>query len=342
MKYHRFVLPVMGLVFALAASPTPLAWAAGWIAPVEGAVVSVSFGALGPSGVHRGVDIPADPGAQVFAPSAGVVSFAGAVPADGGGTCGAITIETPDGQRISMLPLDAVHVSKGATVEAGATVGRLAASGDDSADAPHLHLGLRRGDQYLDPSPFLECGSGNTPASPAVGGEPGVSPGGASPADSPAVAPGATASHAVSAPSASVQSAARAVIPAPEAASCGLTSQTRADLRTTAEAPVSSAGAVTAGHDAFEYSPTAASSGDEFARLRLVRDAGISPGSVDSRQVTGAAAAAAGTRWVSARRLGGPARIAPGSFAPALAALAVIACGVIPLIARSKVLLRVR
>jgi len=83
------------------------------------------------------------------------VTFAGTVPADGGGTCGAVTVEMADGLRVSLLPLAEVFVEAGDRVSAGEPVGVLAEAGDDSCSAAHLHLGARRGTAYVDPTGFL-------------------------------------------------------------------------------------------------------------------------------------------------------------------------------------------
>jgi len=146
-------LAALGLACGVALSPP--AWGAVWSPPVDVPAVLVPFGAGRPAGVHSGVDLQADPGSQVRSPVAGQVVFAGAVPADGGGTCVAVTVETQDGLRISLLPLDAAYVCSGAHVTEGESLGRLAAAGDDSSDATHLHVGLRQQDRYIDPAPFL-------------------------------------------------------------------------------------------------------------------------------------------------------------------------------------------
>ena len=131
------------------------AYAGTWEPPVPGCVVLTGYGAACVSGVHRGVDLQAQGGTEVSAPAGGLVSFAGAVPADGGGTCGAVTIELADGLRVSLLPLDEVFVRVGDALEPGEVVGTLAAAGDDSVAEPHVHLSLRQGDAYLDPSGML-------------------------------------------------------------------------------------------------------------------------------------------------------------------------------------------
>jgi len=116
---------VVALGCVLVAVSVPPAWAVPWSAPVGTAVILVPFGVSRPSGVHSGVDMRAAASAEVCSPVAGEVLFAGTVPADGGGTCVAVTIESLDGLRVTLLPLDGAYVGSGATVASGEAVGRL-------------------------------------------------------------------------------------------------------------------------------------------------------------------------------------------------------------------------
>lgn len=124
--------------------------------------VTLGFGASyvsvsGESRTHRGLDLIATAGERVPAPSSGTVSFVGSVPGASGGTVRAVTIDGPFG-KVSLMPFDQVDVKKGQSVSVGDSVGLLASSGDYSAATPHLHLGLRAGELYLDPSVLLEVG----------------------------------------------------------------------------------------------------------------------------------------------------------------------------------------
>lgn len=185
------------------------AWA-GWSAPLSEWSVIAPYGAECPSGTHRGVDLAAEAGAAVVAPSSGSVAFAGRVPADGGGTCGAVTIDTPDGLRISLMPLDEVSVTAGSGIVVGDALGTLAATGDASSAEPHLHLGLRRGDAYLDPTALLPATPvAAPPVAPSVpiAGVSQEGPGAAAP-------PGATAGSAATSPSLAVAHSATQVVSA--------------------------------------------------------------------------------------------------------------------------------
>jgi len=86
---------------------------------------------------NRGIEYATVPGAPVRAVAAGAVVFAGSV----AGTL-YVTVLHADGLRSSYGFLRSVSVRQGERLPARAEVGR-------SSD--HLHLGVRRGDVYLDP-----------------------------------------------------------------------------------------------------------------------------------------------------------------------------------------------
>jgi murein DD-endopeptidase MepM/ murein hydrolase activator NlpD len=165
MSIQRVVLGTVALALTVLA-PAARADGAAWVAPVSGCVIITAFGESYPGGTHRGVDLRAPSGAEVAVPAAGRVTFAGSVPADGGGRCGAVTVETADGLRVSLLPLALVFVTGGEEVVGGETVGIVAATGDDSNAEPHVHLGLRRGDTYLDPTGMLPSAEVVSPVAP--------------------------------------------------------------------------------------------------------------------------------------------------------------------------------
>lgn len=87
---------------------------------------------------NRGLAYGTAPGTLVRAIGPGTVTFAGAV----AGTLH-VTVTHPDGLRSSYSFLAAVRTRTGRTVAAGDVVGVAAAE---------LHLGVRRGDRYLDPA----------------------------------------------------------------------------------------------------------------------------------------------------------------------------------------------
>jgi murein DD-endopeptidase MepM/ murein hydrolase activator NlpD len=77
------------------------------------------------------------------------VSFAGQV----GGSL-FVSIDHPGGLRSTYSFLSAVLVKKGQAVTQGDLIAR-SGLGHVGQDPPHLHFGIRSGDQYLDPEPML-------------------------------------------------------------------------------------------------------------------------------------------------------------------------------------------
>jgi len=157
------VLAVLGAPLA----PSPALATEALSPPVAGAPLT-RYGAQyeTPAGgvTHRGLDLAACDGAVVLAAADGIVTFAGLVPADGGGRATAVTIITPGGLLVTVSPLLTAGVAKGAHVVAGDEVGTLAGTGDASSAQPHIHLSVRVGGTYVDPQPML----GATAPEPAV------------------------------------------------------------------------------------------------------------------------------------------------------------------------------
>lgn len=97
---------------------------------------------------HRGIDFGVPIGTTVVAIASGTVAFAGPV----GGSI-AVSIDHPNGLRSTYSFLSAALVKKNQVVAGGDPVAR---SGPGAAgEQPNLHLGLKRGDEYLDPEPYL-------------------------------------------------------------------------------------------------------------------------------------------------------------------------------------------
>lgn len=107
---------------------------------------------------HYGVDCSAGAGSAVYTPVSGTVSFVGSVPAgdtEGCGTTTAISIQMDDGNTLTLMPIDIQSVQEGDSVSVGQAVGTLAATGDKSSSTTHLHVGLKNGSTYMDPSYLL-------------------------------------------------------------------------------------------------------------------------------------------------------------------------------------------
>ena len=101
---------------------------------------------------HRGIDIGVEEGSVVVASAAGTVAFAGQV----GGEL-FVSIDHPDGIRTTYSFLSAVLVTKGRVVARREAIA-LSGPGHAGSTEPHLHFGMRAGDTYLDPEPYLVAG----------------------------------------------------------------------------------------------------------------------------------------------------------------------------------------
>lgn len=107
--------------------------------------------------MHSGIDIAVEDGSPVKAAADGVVCFAGFTPAGGNDSSikNTVSIEHPNGLKTTYLQLCEVGVSRGQNVVCGQTIAKVSTSGDLSSALPHLHLGLKQGDGYLDPKTYL-------------------------------------------------------------------------------------------------------------------------------------------------------------------------------------------
>ena len=90
---------------------------------------------------NRGLTYDVAAGTTVRAAAAGTVTFSGPV----AGTF-YLVVEHADGLRATYGQLAGSHLRPGDVVVAGAIVGRSSGG---------LHFGLREGDRYIDPAPFL-------------------------------------------------------------------------------------------------------------------------------------------------------------------------------------------
>src|SRR6185436_15408474 len=147
--------------------------ASAWTWPADGPVLQpFSFGGDPyAAGLHRGIDVRGEAGAQIRAPASGTVTFAGTVP--GGGRT--VTITTPGGYAVTLVHLGTIGVAAHATVAEGAAVGTIGPSGDPEHTEPYVHLGLRIASDpqgYVDPALVLPPRVAEEPtggATPEVG-----------------------------------------------------------------------------------------------------------------------------------------------------------------------------
>lgn len=97
---------------------------------------------------HRGVDLRGRPGQAVLAVRDGTITYAGMLAGRG-----VVVVDHGD-TRTTYQPVDA-SVRVGEAVAAGQVVGTLQAGGSHCMPRSCLHLGLLRGETYLDPLSLL-------------------------------------------------------------------------------------------------------------------------------------------------------------------------------------------
>ncbi len=121
-----------------------------WIWPVSGPVIRSFDPPDSPYGSgHRGIDIAAGLGTPVRAPAAGKVTFAGPV----GGRL-FLTIDHGGGLESTYSWLSSLVARRGQTVTAGVIVATTGI-GHTGGTVPHLHMGVRLMDVYVDPLHYL-------------------------------------------------------------------------------------------------------------------------------------------------------------------------------------------
>lgn len=127
----------------------PQAPPGGFIWPLQGALTTPWGYDCQTDRGHRGIDLTASGGSQVSAAAAGVVSFVGYTPAEGGGNT--ITIDHAGGLRSTYLHVSEPAVTTGQTLSAGDPIGI-------STDG-RLHFGIKipngGHDTYFDPLDLL-------------------------------------------------------------------------------------------------------------------------------------------------------------------------------------------
>lgn len=141
---------ILAMVVLLAAVPAGAQDELDLIPPVDGPIVRHFEPPSTPYAAgHRGLDFASPRAADVLASSDGIVAFAGQV----GGSL-FVSIDHPVGLRTTYSFLDLVLVAKGDQVAQGDVIA-LSGGGHAGSEDPHLHFGLRRGSEYLDPEPYL-------------------------------------------------------------------------------------------------------------------------------------------------------------------------------------------
>jgi murein DD-endopeptidase MepM/ murein hydrolase activator NlpD len=149
--------PATAISRSLAPSPAPAPPRGSWLPPVGGLPVTVVHPFAAPPGPyaagHRGVDLAADAGSVVHAPTAGRVVVAGQVAGRP-----LVVLLHDGGVRTTYEPV-APSVSVGDEVGAGQPIGSLVTAASHCLPSPCLHWGARTGagdaERYLDPLALL-------------------------------------------------------------------------------------------------------------------------------------------------------------------------------------------
>ena len=148
---HRIVL-ALSLAALLATAPDAGVAQGGarWRPPVTPVIVVAQFDPPAQRWLagHRGVDLRTAPGARVRAAGEGRVAFAGMLAGRG-----VVSVDHGD-LRTTYEPVDAL-VETGERVAAGETLGTVGTGTGHCGSGRCLHLGLRRGRDYLDPMLLL-------------------------------------------------------------------------------------------------------------------------------------------------------------------------------------------
>src|SRR5262249_19635547 len=93
---------------------------------------------------HRGIDVSGSTGQRVLAIGNGRVTFAGSIASRG------VVVVRHGALRSTYEPVTAL-VRRGDTVTAGQPIGLLQVTGSHCRPTACLHLGVRDGDEYVDP-----------------------------------------------------------------------------------------------------------------------------------------------------------------------------------------------
>ena len=124
-----------------------------WIFPVEGVITSACGERTNPIlkkwEMHDGLDIAVAEGTDVIAVISGTVTEVRTSATYGK----LLKYETEDGYEVMYAHLSAVLVKKGEEIRQGQVIARSGNTG--LSTGPHLHYGIRKDGEILDPMEFL-------------------------------------------------------------------------------------------------------------------------------------------------------------------------------------------
>lgn len=147
---RRTIATIAALLLVVGPATPPAAAAGEWLWPVTGPVLRGFDPPDSPYGSgHRGIDVGGLPGTIVVAPADGVVTFAGPVG-------GRLFLTIDHGRRLESTYswLDGLLVRRGDAVIAGQPIA-VTGWGHTGSEVPHLHVGVRLDDVYMDPLDYL-------------------------------------------------------------------------------------------------------------------------------------------------------------------------------------------
>lgn len=152
-RMHRFsglLLAILAVCASTVLAASPARAANGWVWPVRPPHVVHTFDSPESrwGAGHRGIDIAARPGAGVHAVRAGTVTFADVLAGRG------VVVVDHGALRSTYEPVRGV-VRVGEHVGAGDLIGRLGTRQSHCGVRACLHLGILRGEEYLDPLRLL-------------------------------------------------------------------------------------------------------------------------------------------------------------------------------------------
>jgi murein DD-endopeptidase MepM/ murein hydrolase activator NlpD len=110
---------------------------------------------LGKQQRHNGVDYGAAKGSEVYAVAGGTVIESSFTEINGH----YVALQHENGIQSYYLHLNEKGIEKGRKVETGQTIGKAGSTGRSTG--PHLHLGIRKGGEWLDPEKVLGIKYGN-------------------------------------------------------------------------------------------------------------------------------------------------------------------------------------
>lgn len=128
--------------------------------PVSGEIISGYSGSkpvksktMGDWRVHSGIDIKADAGTKVKAPSDGKVVVAGNNKLTGN----TVSIDHGNGFVSTIYNLESINVQQGDSVKEGDVIGTVGNSAPlESMDEPHAHFELKKDGLYVNPQEFIK------------------------------------------------------------------------------------------------------------------------------------------------------------------------------------------